>query len=65
MEKINIELPDDIANKLKKVSKKIGVKPEDFMIVSLQEKLASLDPDFAEAMKHVLKKNAELYRRLS
>ncbi len=65
MEKINIELPDDIANKLKKVSKKIGVKPEDFMIVSLQEKLASLDPDFPEAMKHVLNKNAELYRRLS
>jgi len=65
MEQLTIALPEEIASQLKEASKKAGVKPEDFMIVSLQEKLANLDSEFTVAMKYILKKNSELYSRLA
>jgi hypothetical protein len=65
MEQFTITLPDEIAAQLKTVARNSGVKPEDLMLVSLQEKLASLDSKFITAMKYVLKKNAELYKRLA
>jgi len=65
MEQFTVNLPDDIAAQLKTVARKSGVKPEDLMLASLQEKLASLDPEFITAMKYVLRKNAELYERLA
>ena len=65
MEKLTINLPDNIAAQLKSASQKIGVKPEDLLLTSLQEKLEVLDSDFTVAMKYVLNKNAELYKRLA
>ena len=65
MEQLTISLPEEIATQLKDASKKIGIKPEDLMLVSLQEKLANLDSEFTDAMKYVLRKNAELYKRLA
>lgn len=65
MKQLTITLPEEIAEKLREASKKIGVKPEDLLLTSLQEKLANLDSDFTDAMKYVLQKNAELYKRLA
>ena len=65
MEHLTISLPEEVATQLKDASKKIGIKPEELMLVSLQEKLANLDSEFTDAMKYVLKKNAELYKRLA
>ncbi|MFQ6114183.1 MAG: CopG family transcriptional regulator [bacterium] len=65
MEQLTITLPEEIAEQLKEASEKIGVKPEELILSSLQEKLANLDSDFTDAMKYVLKKNAELYKRLA
>jgi hypothetical protein len=65
MKRLTISLPNEIATQLKEAADRIGVKPEDLLLSSLQEKLATLDADFNEAMKHVLTKNAELYRRLA
>ncbi len=65
MEHLTISLPEEVAAQLKDASKKIGIKPEDLMLVSLQEKLANLDSEFTDAMKYVLKKNTELYKRLA
>jgi hypothetical protein len=65
MEQLTVTLSDEIATQLKTVAKNSGVKPEDFMLASLQEKLAKLDSEFVHAMKYVLKKNAELYKRLA
>ena len=65
MEQLTISIPDEIAVQLKTAAKKTGVKPEELLLVSLQEKLASLDSEFIKAMKYVLKKNAELYKRLA
>jgi len=65
MEQLTITLPQEIAEQLKDASEKLGVTPEELLLISLQEKLANLDSDFTDAMKYVLKKNAELYRRLA
>jgi len=65
MEQLTISLPTEIAAQLRTIAKNSGVKPEDFLLASLQEKLAKLDPEFLHAMKYVLKKNAELYKRLA
>ena len=65
MEQLTITLPTEVATQLKSAAKNSGVKPEDFLLVSLQEKLAQLDTEFVDAMKYVLKKNAELYKRLA
>ncbi|MFQ5631498.1 MAG: DNA-binding protein [bacterium] len=65
MEQMTITLPQEMATQLKTAAKKSGVKPEDFLLASLQEKLTRLDPDFVQAMNYVLKKNNELYKRLA
>jgi hypothetical protein len=65
MEELTITLPTEIATQLRSVAKEIGVKPEELMLAALQEKLVKLDADFIKAMNYVLKKNAELYKRLA
>lgn len=65
MEQLKITLPDQMATQLKIAAKKSGVKPEEFLLASLQEKLDILDSEFSKALKYVLKKNAELYKRLA
>jgi len=65
MEQLTITLPTDVATQLRTTAKDLGIKPEDFMLASLQEKLAKLDAEFINAMNYVLKKNAELYKRLA
>jgi len=65
MESITINLPDRLASELKDAANKIGLSVEDFMKASLQEKLSLLDRDFQSSVERVLKKNAELYKRLA
>jgi hypothetical protein len=65
MEQLTINIPDEIAVQLRTAAQKSGVKPEDFMLASLQERLANVDAEFIRAMRYVLKKNAELYKRLA
>ena len=65
MEQLTITLPAEVATQLKRAAKNSGIEPEDFMIASLKEKLDKLDVEFINAMKYVLKKNAELYKRLA
>jgi hypothetical protein len=65
MEKITIDLPDQLASKLKEASNKMGVTPEEFVKQGVEEKLSLLDQDFHTALERVLNKNAELYKRLA
>lgn len=65
MEHLTIKLPDQMASQLRTAAKKTGVKPEEFLLACLQEKLASLDFEFVEVMKYVLNKNNELHKRLA
>lgn len=64
MESVVVNLPDQLAVKIKEAAGKIGISPEEFIKSGVEEKLLLLDSDFRNAIEHVLSKNAELYRRL-
>jgi predicted transcriptional regulator len=65
MTTIRISLPDDRAQKLRDMASRFQVTPEDLLRVSLEELLARPDEEFQEAVRHVLAKNVDLYRRLA
>jgi hypothetical protein len=65
MESVVVNLPDQLAVKVKEAASKIGISPEDFIKSGVEEKLLLLDSDFRNAIEYVLNKNAELYRRLA
>jgi len=65
MEPVIVNLTDQLAIKVKEAASKIGISPEEFIKSGVEEKLLLLDPDFRNAIEHVLNKNAELYRRLA
>jgi hypothetical protein len=65
MQTLEVELPDQTATKLQEAAEKLGVTPESLAQISVEEMLARFDQDFLAATSYVLKKNAELYRRLA
>ncbi len=65
MSTITVALPEERLVKLNKMAEQLGVVPEELVQASIEELLSRPDPDFEQAVKHVLKKNAELYRRLA
>ena len=65
MTTITIALPDDRLARLKEVANRIGVAPEELVRVSIDELLARPDEAFQKASEYVLRKNADLYRRLA
>jgi antitoxin FitA len=65
MTPITILLSDDQWNRLKSLADRIGVPPEDVVRAGLDEWLSRPEQDFAPAADYVLRKNAELYRRLA
>ncbi len=64
MSAITIALSEDRLLKLQEIAARLGVKPEDLVRVSIEELLARPDEEFERAADYLLKKNAELYRRL-
>ncbi len=65
MTSITISLPDDRVLKLQKIATRLNVSPEELVRVSIEELLTRPDEAFQRAVDYVLKKNAELYRRLA
>ncbi len=65
MTTITIALPDDRLVKLKEIAARFNISPEELVQVSIEELLTRPDDAFERAVDYVLKKNAELYRRLS
>lgn len=65
MTNITITLPDDRVLKLKKIATRLNVSPEELVRVSVEELLTRPDEAFQRTVEYVLKKNAELYRRLA
>lgn len=51
--------------KLQEVATRLRVTPEELARLSIEELLASPEETFQQAVDYVLKKNAELYRRLA
>ncbi len=65
MTTITIALPEDHLQKLREIALRFQVAPEELVRVSIEELLARPEEDFRRALEYVLRKNAELYRRLA
>jgi antitoxin FitA len=65
MSAITINISEERMRQLREVAARLGVSPEELARVGVEELLARPDEKFEEAARHVLEKNAELYRRLA
>ena len=65
MDAITISLSNDGLVKLQEMAERHGVTPEELARIGIEELLARPEEEFQSAVDLVLKKNAELYRRLA
>ena len=65
MARITVEIEDSKAALLKEKAKKFGLLPDQFVTASIEDLIAQPEPDFEQAMRRVLSKNKELYKRLA
>ena len=65
MTTLSITLPEERLLKVKEMAARFGVTPEELARVGLEELLSRPDEAFRSAVEYVLKKNADLYRRLA
>jgi len=62
---VAFELPPAQAEKLREAAARLGISPSDLARAALSDLLAEREEDFRSAADRVLRKNAELYRRLA
>jgi hypothetical protein len=65
MTRIIVEIDDNKAAILEDKAKKFGLLPEQFVTASIEDLISQPEADFEEAMRKVLDKNRELYKRLA
>lgn len=65
MSPITIQLSEEGLRKLQDLAKQADTTPEELLRANVEEWLTRPARDFAEAADYVLRKNAELYRRLA
>jgi hypothetical protein len=65
MATITIPLSEERFLKLQELAKEAKVAPEELLRASIEEWLGRPKEDFTRAANYVLRKNAELYRRLA
>ncbi len=65
MTTITITLPDEQLRDLKQAAFQLKVSPEELVRVSIEELLTRPTESFQRAVDYVLKKNADLYKRLA
>ena len=62
---ITIELPKDRIQRLKEYAEKFGVPIEELVRVTVEDMLSQPEERFLKTVQYVLKKNADLYKRLA
>jgi hypothetical protein len=62
---ITVEIEDSKAELLREKAKKYGLLPDQFVTASIEDLIAQPEPEFEAAMRKVLSKNKQLYKRLS
>ena len=65
MAAITINIPDSQLEKLEELAKLHGISLEDLLSANIEKWLSEQKSDLTDAANYVLKKNAELYRRLA
>jgi hypothetical protein len=62
---LNLELDEQQTQRLQDAARRLNVSVTDLAKAAISDLLAKPDSDFEKAATRVLKKNAELYRRLA
>ena len=65
MSAITVPLSEERIERMRALAVRAGVSPEELASVALEEWLAKPREDFAKIADYVMRKNAELYRRLA
>ncbi|MBW4624250.1 MAG: DNA-binding protein [Brasilonema octagenarum HA4186-MV1] len=65
MNTITIQIPDERLLKLQETATRLGVSIEELVLMGVEQLLNHSEASFQDAMDYVLKKNAELYKRLA
>ena len=65
MTTITVQLDDTKADLLREKAKKFGLSPDQLVTASIEDLIAQPEPDFEEAVRKVLRKNKDLYKRLA
>ncbi|MCC3526819.1 MAG: DNA-binding protein [Microcoleus sp. PH2017_22_RUC_O_B] len=65
MKTITITIPDERLLKLQETASSLGISLEALLLMSAENLLAPPETSFENAMEYVLKKNAELYKKLA
>ena len=65
MTTLTIPLPEDLLQQLKERAAELRVAPEELVRASIEELLTRPAEEFQRALRYVLNKNTELYRRLA
>ena len=62
---ITIELSDEVLSRLSDQARSLGMTTEALVQMVVDDFLSQPDEEFEELLDYVLRKNAELYRRLA
>jgi len=65
MTRITVQLDDSKAALLEEKAEKYGLSLDQFVTASIEDLLAQPEPEFKTAMRRVLSKHSELYKRLA
>jgi hypothetical protein len=65
MTTITVQLDDSKAALLQEKAEKYGISLGEFVTASIEDLLTQPEPEFDAAMRKVLSKNRELYKRLA
>jgi hypothetical protein len=65
MVRITVEIEDSKAELLQKKAEKFGLLPAQFVTASIEDLIGQTEPEFEAAIRKVLSKNEELYKRLA
>jgi antitoxin FitA len=65
MSAITVPLSEEQLDQLRTLAEGAGLAPEELVRAGVEEWLSRPRPDFRTAIEYVLRKNAELYRRLA
>ena len=65
MAEIIINIPDSQLEKLEELARLHGISLEALLSANIEKWLSEQKSDFTDTANYVLKKNAELYRRLA
>lgn len=65
MKSLTITVSDERLEQLREAAARLGISPEDLVRAGVEDLLARPDEALQQAVDYVVRKNADLYRRLA